>query len=352
MATISLENAFSNRLEGPSISDENLSRIVNAYRLATEAQKTVDSVYQVSKEWVQMYKFYMGDFIATMQSGDMAGIRSMLSNFFREKFSNGLHGFTLDMADRYMNPRQAASNEDLAIYMKNVVNNIDVLAKNCPKLNVNRLNRPNIGNPYGYEIDGIFVTVGADYHYYFSQKISMLLRNQGNARVMEIGGGFGGLAYFLGRDMSNCRYTDFDLPENLAIASFFLMSAFPQKRVGLFGEVDIGTCDINAYDFVMMPNFELRKIPANCMDLAFNSYSLSEMSFETISNYVATICRATTKVIYHANHADSGNHPSADTFPIDYQKFSLLFRAPLLWNKGATRVIDEHEFIYINKVLL
>ena len=75
-----------------------------------------------------------------------------------------------------------------------------------------------IGNPFGAVIEDILVEEGAPYRHYCAQQVRSLL-SSGKATVVEVGGGFGGMAYYLLRDAIGTRYIDFDVPETIALAS-------------------------------------------------------------------------------------------------------------------------------------
>jgi hypothetical protein len=168
---------------------------------------------------------------------------------------------------------------------------------------------------------------------------------------MELGGGYGGLAYYLVRDHSDMTYFDFDLPENLALTSFYLMSAFPNKRIGLYGEVDLKADDLKGkYDIVLLPNFAIADMKNNSADLVFNSYSLAEMSREAVENYLVHFNRVASKFIFHVNH-NRESVVQADEFKIDLEKFQIISRSPALWNKGMNLLMDEFEYLYKNKDL-
>jgi len=210
-----------------------------------------------------------------------------------------------------------------------------------------RLERPCIGNPYGYTLNDKFISACADYQYYYSEKIRFLLRAIKSPSILEIGGGFGGLAYFLSRDIPKSQYLGFDLPEITALASYYLMAAFPEKKFTLYGELELDEAMSSNVDFILMPNFEINKVKNETIDLSFNSYSLAEMDHDAIFNYIKIICSATKKYFLHLNHCKYAKM-SADQFPIDYDKFFLLSRSATMWGKVSNRnpEIDEHEFIY------
>jgi len=44
------------------------------------------------------------------------------------------------------------------------------------------------------------------------------------------------MAYYFIRDNVNSAYIDLDLPENSALTAYYLLKAFPDRRIRLFGE--------------------------------------------------------------------------------------------------------------------
>ena len=153
------------------------------------------------------------------------------------------------------------------------------------------------------------------------------------------------MAYYLLRDNPDLTYIDFDLPENMALTAYYLLNAFPEKKALLYGEADLTPDCIANNDMVIMPNFELDKMSTGSVDLAFNSYSLAEMSPETIAHYVASISRITKKYFFHVNHTRH-SLVTADEFGIDPKQFRMIYKLPALWNAGVNMDMDEHEYLY------
>jgi len=62
---------------------------------------------------------------------------------------------------------------------------------------------------------------------------------------------------------------DFDLPDNLIIASYYLSLAFPDRRILLYYSPDLVLDEelLRNYDAIMMPNFMLPKLPDRAVDL-------------------------------------------------------------------------------------
>ena len=68
---------------------------------------------------------------------------------------------------------------------------------------------------------------------------NQLLKDKKHCSILELGGGFGSMAYYLMQESNNATYFDFDLPENFALTAFYLLSSFPNKKIALYGEVDL-----------------------------------------------------------------------------------------------------------------
>jgi hypothetical protein len=121
---------------------------------------------------------------------------------------------------------------------------------------------------------------------------------------------------------------------------------FPNLKIKLFGEEN--SEDDSDYNALIMPNFAIETLPKDSVNLSFNSYSLAEMSSASVNNYVNLICQITKDFILHLNHVYW--EVSSDNFPIDYNKFQLLFRNPTMWGKDPMRYsLDQHEFLYVAK---
>lgn len=194
---------------------------------------------------------------------------------------------------------------------------------------------------------GKFIKSGADYLHYYAHRIAELIGGcSGRKVVIEIGGGFGGMAYYLMRGSNDAVYIDFDLPENLALTSYYLLKALPDKKILLYGEADLSEASLLEYDAILMPSFELDTLPDNVCDLVFNSYSLAEMSAETIRHYVHRAAGLTRPRgwFFHVNHTKD-SVVSARDFPLP-KNFTLVNEVFAAWNLGRNQNMDEYEFLY------
>jgi len=324
-------------------------RVSSSYNKAKISQNNAHDIYQVGNEWVPIYKKYMSEVMIALSEGDNAALEGIYNNFLRDKCSTGLAGIggyermTRNYFSGHINVKNAR------IYMKDVVHRFNIWKNEIgTSSDIDSLKGPLLGNPYGHYVNGIFIECSSHYNHYYATKIRHLQANGSHSKVLELGGGYGNMAYYLMRDSDNLTYLDFDLPENFALTAFYLLSAFPDKKIALYGEIDLEKDNLESYDAILMPNFEIEKMSNDSVDLVFNSYSLAEMSHETINNYISIINQISKKYIFHLNHTKYSSM-SADDFPIDTNKFKLVYRISAKWNKAINFAMDEFEFLYQSK---
>jgi putative sugar O-methyltransferase len=321
-----------------------LKRLVGSYHKAKQAQRTAAPAYQISNEWLPIYNRNLKAVMKALGEGNLSELSIMYRNFFRDPCSTGLVGLPLDMRKHYFTGTIRKKYRLLYLY--------DVLSRY--KLwrsllgdgyTVRDLVSSNIGNPFGFELDGAFVSHGSDYLHYYATWLNRLVADEERPTVLELGGGYGGMAYYLVRNNPKTTYVDFDLPENLALTAYYLLRAFPEVRIVLYGEEELTAGTLENHRIVLMPNFEISKLPASSATVVFNSYSLAEMSAEAIEEYIKQMTRISRKYFLHVNHTKK-SLVSADNFGIERYGYQLLHRKPALWNQGRELVVDEYEYLY------
>jgi hypothetical protein len=321
-----------------------LKRVSAAYRKAKIAQREAAPAYQVSNEWLPIYKRDLGAVMKALEEDNLDNLATMYRNFFRDPCSKGLVGLPGNMKMHYFSGKIAKRHKLLYLY--------DMLCRYKlwhsllhGRYNVRDLVSTEIGNPFGLEIDGVFIPWGSEYKHYYATELNRLTADEDHPVVVELGGGYGGMAYYLIRDSAKTTYVDFDLPENLALTGYYLLRAFPEMKIVLYGEEDLCDATLCNNRIVLMPSFEMTRMRDMSATAVFNSYSLAEMSEEAIEEYVAQLARLSGKYILHVNHT-TDSLVSADDFGIERYGFRLLYRKPALWNRGRTLVVDECEYLY------
>jgi hypothetical protein len=321
-----------------------LKRIISAYKLAKLNQKNAGEPFNVSNEWLPIYERNLGPVMRALMSEDIPELRRMYQNFFRDPCSTGLAGLPINIPNLFSG---GAINQKFREYIIcGVLHRYDLWKRRTGnKYSAAVLSAPIVGNPYGPTIDGVFMRPGADYHHYYSHAINELMDSREGKLVMELGGGFGGLAYYLVRDNPQVTYVDFDLPEATALASYYLMRSLPNVSIRLYGEVELSTQCLGIPGCVMMPSFEIRNMPSKSVAVSFNSYSLAEMSPATIHVYLDQIARITRGYFLHVNH-NRNAVLSADNFGVEQRGFKLVHRQLAGWTQGINPASDEYEYLY------
>jgi hypothetical protein len=288
----------------------------------------------------------MGGVISALKKGDSLELISIYENFMRHRCSTGLHGMPVDMEETYFGGSISKIDGDLYLYDSIYrYNHWKKLTEN--RFDESELEMPNFGNPYGYHVSDTFIRTGAEYlHYYASRIRELISEGTGRKVVVELGGGYGGLAYFLNLKTENLTYIDLDLPENMALTAYYLLNSFPEKNILLYGENDLDPVDFNKYDIVILPNFEITKLPSKFADLVFNSYSLAEMPTQTIDLYIDELARACKNYFMHVNHNRDSHSYIADDFGIEKHDFRLTYKKKALWNLGRNSNMDEFEYLF------
>ena len=254
-----------------------LRRIIAAYQRAKVKQRSAGEAFNVSNEWLAIYERNLGPVMDALLAGNVEEVQRKYRNFFRDPCSTGLVGLPINIPNLLTGG--AIKLKYREYIMCDVLHRYELWRTRTEnKYPAAALSAPMVGNPYGYTVDGIFVRAGGDYQHYYAHAIGELLRSGGNQVVVELGGGFGGLAYYLLRDHPQVTYVDFDLPEATALASYYLMKSLPDIPVRLYGEIELSSAVLGTPGVIMMPSFEIVNMPSKSTAVSFNSYSLAEMS--------------------------------------------------------------------------
>jgi len=107
--------------------------------------------------------------------------------------------------------------------------------------------------------------------------------------ILEIGSGYGGLAYHLKKLLPRARYVLVDIPESLVMSSLYLSTLFPYEDNVLITPANIGDLRKETGGFTFVPNYLFDECTAAGLefDLAINTLSMSEMSEKQVRYYCA-----------------------------------------------------------------
>ena len=261
-----------------------IERLCQFYRELKEAQRTQRDVFQPGGEW-RVYLEEQQSLYAPFLQGDVPAATAALRNFWRNEYGaivKQYAGF-----DRLMS--SADHRKQFAEWMAR-----DYMRwRNLFHARPEELIIPSVGNAWGYYVEDILVAPKALRYHALATQIRQLTADVPRPVVAEIGAGYGGTAHFLMRGTSPAVYIDFDLPEVLLIAAYYLIRTLPHCRVRLWEPgFRPDAAAIAANDIILCPNWELPALPEGGVDVFLNTFSLSEMPLEVIRVYLQNIERA------------------------------------------------------------
>jgi hypothetical protein len=320
-----------------------LQRICNAYFLAIERQQCAPAKYAPTAWWQQHRDLNLGPVMRALGSHDIDALQTMYRNFFRDDCATGLVPVQR-MKGGYLG--EVVSDFHRRLYLIDALYRLDYWkAQTGSRYMLRDLAGPAIGNPFGVMLEDTLVRVGSEYQHYCAQRIAALLQPGG--AVAEIGGGYGGMAYYLLRDSPAATYIDFDVPESIALTSYYLLKAFPDRKVILFGEAELTAETISQADIVLMPIFEIAGLPTGTVDLSFSSHSISDLSPQVMAEYMNDIARITRNHFLYIGHGNAANliaKTRVGTPPIPFTAFDT---RPSDWNRHVAPKAGHMECLYL-----
>jgi hypothetical protein len=339
----SVEDGFISRIDDSSSDTELFDRIFNAYSCAVADQRLAASCYEPTGWWKELRKSSLGPVMQALQCRNIEVLRSMYRNFFRDRCVTGLIAPPFGLSKAYF--KGALKNAYCHAYMGDALCRIDYwISQTGGRFPLSDLRGPLIGNPYGACFSGTLVRTGAEYQHYCAQEI--LKRLDAEQRVIvEIGGGYGGVGYYLLRDGGKLAYIDFDTPESIALTSYYLLKAFPSTKALLYGERPLTPEAIAASDVVLMPLFEMERMPAAQVSVTFSSHSMSDLSRDAMGKYLDVITHMTADYFIYIGNDRAANIIS-DLVREHRGAFAMLETKTSGWNRHKAAKAGEVECLY------
>lgn len=296
-------DGFRDRNESERCDQNLLARICKSYEAASSISPS--KPFGPTDWWMELRRSSLNSVLDALQAADISALESMYSNFFRDRCSDGLVGKSVlldrGLPDLLLKAHQWA-------YISEALLRLDRWKALTRDLyTYDDLVGPAIGNPFGIVLDGVLICSGAEHQHYGAKRIAALLGETGGV-VADIGGGYGAMAYYLLRDHPAITYCSFDLPESLALAAYFLIRSFPEKRVLLFGEASRDQSIFANYDIVLMPISELAAVRSRSADLVFSSHAMSDLCPAALSVYLDHVAGMTKRYFLW-----QGMYPAAAT---------------------------------------
>jgi hypothetical protein len=328
---------FAPRLAGAHDDDRDLmERICAAYERASRAQAGAGTVYAPALWWQRMQERGLTNVRRALTDHDLSSLRVMYQNFFRDPCSTGLIEQSYSRIAAHSDQPIPALRQRFLI--ADALERLDYWRKlTGNRFALSDLAGPETGNPFGVEIDGVLVRTGAEYQHYCAQRVAGLMDTP-DGSVAEIGGGYGGMAYYLLRDFPKMKYIGFDVPESLALTTYYLSKALPQRRLLLYGEGD----PIAEYDVILLPACMLRHTSSQSVDIVFTSQTMALLAPEARAEYLRDIARISRKHFLCIGHGDQ-IHSSMRS---EDGSLAVLETKASAWNDHSAIYPDEFECLY------
>ena len=219
--------------------------------------------------------------------------------------------------------------------------------------NIDEIEMPIYGNQIGAYVENKFTVIGSFLNVIYAKNLQNYLSDKNI--ILELGGGYGKFAYYILKHNKNFKYIDFDIPETLTLACYYLSKCFPEKKNFFYGEGEFNKDIQNKFDLIFLPPWEIEKLEENSINLAINKNSLGEMDPKTAHNYLKHIHRTSKYFFsmnheYFRNHFDDGNKSLVNKeYNLD-GKFKELIRYPdlghLIYERNRID-FDSNIFFYI-----
>lgn len=334
-------NGFASRIDDSSNDTEILRRICTAYT-RTVADQRLQLWYEPTEWWKEIRRSSLGEVMRALECGDTDALHRMYRNFFRDACVAGLVGVPFGMWTAYFHHRMKDFHR--RAYLGDTLYRLDYWKlRTGGAFDLDDLSGPNIGNPYGVLLSGTLVRHSAEYHHYCAHEILKL--DSSRRVVAEIGGGYGALAYYLLRDGGKLTYMDFDVPESIALASYYLLKAFPSMNFTLYGERELTEETIATSDVLLLPTYAMQDISMRIVNVTLASHVLGDLTPSALAAYMKFVSLSTQDYFVYF-----GNEAVVSSLPRFLQQSHCVCAAPRLrpsdWNRHKAPDVREVEGIY------
>jgi hypothetical protein len=283
-------DGFRDRSESGNGDQKLIARICRSFEAASSISPP--EPFGPTNWWIELRRSSLRSVLNALQAGDISALEGMYSNFFRDRCSDGLVGKSVLLDSTLPDPLRKAHQW---AYISEALTRLDRWKTLTWDLyTYDDLSGPAIGNPFGVVLDDVLICPGAEHQHYGAKRIAGLLSETGGVAI-DIGGGYGAMAYYLLRDHPSVTYWSFDLPETLALAAYFLIRSFPEKRILLFGEADRDESIVTNYDIVLMPISELTTVRSRSADIVFSSHAMSDLCPAALEIYLDCVADITKR---------------------------------------------------------
>lgn len=168
--------------------------------------------------------------------------------------------------------------------------------------------------------------------------------NDNHSTILELGAGYGRLAYVFSKAMKNNTYIVVDMPGSLIISQYYLSRVFSKEKILTFQESmkikKFTKKTLSKYQIVFLTPWQLPDMSEKTVDIFINIYSFQEMTTKQISNYYILIDRICKNLFFSKQLVRSYN--PKDELIInqkDYPKYKH-------WEKLFERLSSFNETVF------
>lgn len=160
------------------------------------------------------------------------------------------------------------------------------------------------------------------------------LSSSKQCNFLEVGGGWGGLAYHLKKAYPQLKYVIIDLPYTLYFSVPYIYNLFPESKICIYSRSEDLNCLLD-YDFCFLPPWVLSNIPDKLFDITINQASLGEMTKDQVNYYCKNIARVTRGPLISQNRRLSNplNNELNDFYSLLSKEFVIKELEPPLQRK-------------------
>lgn len=298
-------------------SDEKLcQRLIRAYEQATGHEPRPGGMWANSQfQWRQR------DLASALSRGSGADLAELLGSMFRSDFVLGMALGSLGVkrttpwrrwfARLSILSSLTALAESLgAVRMENAIYpggarlpftlGLEMMVDNVESALGVSLDFPPVGAPYGLCVAERLITDDSCDQVYAAARIRQAVANflpdaDESLAILEIGGGYGGMAYWLTR-MLPCQYTIIDLPIVNVLQGYFLGKTIGPDSVSFYGEP--------ARALAILPTHALAETSAS-VDVVANKDSMPEIPEAAALDYLRWI-RANCSGLFYSYNQEAG----------------------------------------------
>jgi putative sugar O-methyltransferase len=312
-----------------------------------EDMKKIPKIYQPSDFWIDLNTDHLGhlsksgfkNFKRSISGKYFSwGIMGLLahqlfpmltklsSNSFKKILNSGFENYSLKINERVRryDPLTAF------IYKTYVVLLYDYVSKIDKRRILVKIEEPLIGNPFiiRYSNKNISQDLSNSTHEFYSIMDNVQTKKISN--IVELGAGYGRLAYIFLKELPNVKYTIIDIPPALYVAQEYLSKVFPKVKIFKYRQFNDFKKVRREFEsakirFLMANQIEL--IPDKYFELTINISSIHEMTKQQIKHYLKQIDRITKGYFYtkqwRRSRTNVNSNITRDQYPIP-RKWKLI----------------------------